>query len=55
MITVIMLLIGIAVFCGGMYYFIKEKNDPESKRIYGIAALVGIIITAAALLILILN
>ena len=31
--TIVALVIGIAVFCGGIYYFVKDKKDRESRRI----------------------
>ena len=34
----------------GIYYLVKEKHDPESKKIYGIAAAVGAIIFVVMLL-----
>lgn len=32
--NVIGLLIGIAVLLAGLFYMVKEKNDPESRKIY---------------------
>ena len=32
-IKIIGLIIGILVLCAGLYYLIKEKRDPESKKI----------------------
>ena len=28
------LIIGFLILCGGIYYLAKDKNDPESKKIY---------------------
>ncbi|MCD8216326.1 MAG: hypothetical protein LUC97_11935 [Clostridiales bacterium] len=44
-INVIFLIIGLAIFAFGAYYFLKEKQDPESRKIYGITVLAGIIVT----------
>lgn len=49
-ITIIGLIIGLLVTAGGGYYFIKDKNDPESRKIYGIAALIGAVVTVIILL-----
>lgn len=48
MITILALLIGIAIFCGGVYYFAKEKADPESRTIYRITIVVGAVIAIGA-------
>lgn len=50
LITIIGLIIGLLVTVGAGYYFIKDKNDPESRKIYGIAAAIGIIVTVIMLL-----
>lgn len=39
--TVIGLLIGVMVLGIGLYYRIREKNDPESRKIYGIISGIG--------------
>ena len=38
-------LIGIAVLLAGLFYMVKEKNDPESRKIYMITAVIGAVIT----------
>ena len=43
--NVIGLLIGIAVLLAGLFYMVKEKNDPESRKIYMITAVIGAVIT----------
>lgn len=48
MITIIILLIGAAILIAGLYYRRQAGNDPESRKIYGIAALVGAVILIAA-------
>ena len=49
-ITIALLIIGIIIFIGGMYYFLKEKHDMESRKIYLITSIVGIIITLGVLI-----
>lgn len=43
------LIIGILIFCAAIYYFVKEKEDTESRKIYGIASVVGLLIAVAIL------
>lgn len=38
------MIVGLMILVGGLYYFIKEKNDKESRKIYGIASIVGAVI-----------
>ncbi len=45
-ITAAMLLIGVSVLLGGVYYLVKERNDKESKNIYTITIIAGIILIA---------
>ena len=44
-ITIIMLLIGIMILGGGLYYLLKEKGDEEARRIYLITVLAGAVLT----------
>ena len=44
--TIVALVVGLAVLCGGVYYFIKEKNDRESRKIYGVVTAAGAVIIA---------
>ena len=53
--SIIGLVIGILVLGAGLYYLVKEKNDPESKKIYGIISLLGAVLAAAMMLRLILG
>lgn len=39
--TIIALVIGVMILAGGMYNLRKEKNYPESKKIYLITTLIG--------------
>ena len=42
--TLVALLIGLAIFGGGLSYFFQEKKDVESRKIYGLTALAGAVI-----------
>ena len=35
------LIIGLMILIAGVFYLIKEKNDKESVKIYGIISVVG--------------
>lgn len=52
-IKIIGLIIGILVLGAGVYYLIKEKHDPESKKIYTIVSAVGGAIALVCTLLLI--
>ena len=43
----ILLLIGVMMGVAGVYYRAKDKDDAESRRIYGIVALIGVVLAAA--------
>lgn len=51
-IKIIGIIIGVLVLGAGIYYGAKEKNDPESRKIYMIIGVAGGVIAAvcAALL-----
>ena len=51
-IGIIGIVIGLLVLGAGIHYLIKEKNDPESKKIYSITSAVGAIVTIVAAIIL---
>lgn len=53
--AIIGLVIGILVLCAGVYYLIKEKNDPESRKIYGVISLLGGALTVGMIVKLILS
>lgn len=53
-VKIIGLIIGILVLCAGLYYLIKEKHDPESKKIYSIVSVIGGVIFAVCAVLLIL-
>ena len=48
--TTIGLAVGLAIVCGGIYYLVKEKRDKESRKIYGVVAATGAVITAAVVI-----
>lgn len=52
-VKIIGLVIGILIAAFGGYYFSKEKDDSESRKIYGIAMAVGVIIAVACVIFLI--
>ena len=54
MITIVGLIIGILLFGAGVYYLTQNKNDAESRKIYGITAAVGAVVAVicAAMLLL---
>lgn len=52
-IKIIGLIIGILVLGAGIYYLAKEKNDPESKKIYTIVSAIGGVIAVVCALLLI--
>ena len=51
-VKIIGLIIGILVLCAGLYYLIKEKHDPESKKIYSIVSVIGGVICAVCAVLL---
>ena len=51
-ISIIGIIIGLLVLGAGIFYLIKEKNDPESKKIYTIISVVGAVIAIVAAIIL---
>ena len=52
-IGIIGIIIGLLVLGAGIYYLIKEKDDKESKKIYGITSGIGAVVTVVAAVILI--
>ncbi len=50
---IIGLIIGLLVLIAGIYYLIKEKNDPESKKIYSIISTLGALVSVVCVLMLI--
>lgn len=54
-IKIIAALIGALILGAGLYYLIKEKSDPESKKIYGIVSIIGGIILVGGLILTVLE
>lgn len=52
-IKIIGIIIGILVLAAGIYYAGKEKDDPESKKIYTIIGIIGAVIAAVCAVLLI--
>lgn len=48
-VAIIAVLIGLLLIGAGGYYLIKEKSDKESRKIYMITMLIGVIIVIGAL------
>ena len=53
-VKIIGLIIGILVLGAGVYYLAKEKEDPESRKIYTTVSAVGGVIAAVCALLLFL-
>lgn len=54
-IGIVGIVIGLMVLIAGIYYLVKEKNDAESKKIYGIVTAVGSVVVIVSIVILIMN
>ena len=53
-IKIIATIIGAMVLAAGLYYLIKEKHDPESRKIYSIVSIIGGVIFIVGLILTIL-
>ncbi len=53
-IPILGMLIGLMICGTGISFFRQNKEDAESRRIFGIAALVGAVVFVVALLVLVL-
>ena len=49
---IIGLIIGILVLSAGLYYLAKEKQDPESRKIYTVISVICGIVTAVSAVLL---
>lgn len=49
-ITIALLIIGIMVLAGGLYYLIKEKHDKESRGIYTVTTVISAVIVIGAVI-----
>lgn len=54
MIPIIFAVTGILVFLAGLYYLAQNKDDAESRKIYGITAFLGAVIAAVSIAMLVL-
>ena len=52
-IGIIGIIIGLLILGAGIYYLVKEKNDPESKKIYSIVSGIGVAVSVVSFIILI--
>ena len=43
-VKIIGLIVGLLIVCAGIYYLTQEKEDPESRKIYGVISVIGAII-----------
>lgn len=53
-VKIIALIIGILIFGAGIFYFGREKEDPESRKIYGVVSAIGAVIAASAAVLMVL-
>lgn len=49
-ISIIGMVIGVMVLGAGIYYLVKEWKDHESKKIYTIVSVLGVVVFAVSLL-----
>ncbi len=54
LIKIIGLVIGVLVLGAGIYYLSKEKEDPESRKIYTVVSIAGAVIAIVCALLLFL-
>ena len=52
MTQIIGLIIGLLLLAAGLYYLNQNKNDTESRKIYGITAAIVVAVVCAVLLVL---
>ncbi|SHN70396.1 hypothetical protein [Desulfitobacterium chlororespirans] len=46
---ILFILVGLGMLCNGILYMRKEKNDPESVKIYRVVAILGAVMAAVAI------
>ena len=51
-VKIIGLIIGILVLDAGVYYLVKEKQDPESRKIYTVVSVIGAAVAAVCAVLL---
>lgn len=49
-ISIVGMIIGILMAAAGVFYLLKEKNDKDSRKIYGSIAGLGVVVFAGALI-----
>lgn len=49
-ISIIGMVIGILMAAAGVFYLLKEKNDKDSRKIYGSITGIGVVVFAGALI-----
>ncbi len=54
MIKIIGMIIGAAIAAVSVGFLIKEKNDPESKKIYGIMSACGAVVFVVCLILMLI-
>ncbi len=47
---ILLLVVGLGMLCAGLIYMKKEKDDPESVKIYRAVSILGAVLAAGALL-----
>lgn len=45
--NIFMILVGFCILFAGIYFFVKEKNDENDRKVYGSMCLIGIVVVAA--------
>lgn len=45
--TIFMIIAGFCLLSAGLHFFIKEKHDKDSRKVYGTMSLIGAIIILA--------
>ena len=45
--NIFMILAGFCILFAGIYFFVKEKNDENGRKVYGSMCLIGIVIIVA--------
>ena len=53
--TIVMLIIGLLLAGAGLYYLSQNKNDPESRKVYGIATGIGVIVAIVSAIFLVMG
>ncbi len=49
-ISIVGMVIGILMAAAGVFYLLKEKNDKDSRKIYGSITGIGVVVFAGALI-----